>query len=517
MTQVMAFAAAAVVGGALLLMARGAVDAPATSDIAVIESYVRMATRGQLLVGAYSRYQWHHPGPLPFYLMAPLYSLGGARTAALHAGAAILSLASIAWVVAICWRRRPTLMLPVAAALALYAWRAGEAMASPWNPHLPVLPVAALVVTAADVVAGAAISLPMVALLASVAGQAHVALVPVSLVLGAVAVARAGVGAVRGEAASEWRRALTVTAVVLMVCWMVPVYEQLTASPLGNLSELRQFFMHSAATGQPLHVAVSVWSDMLLGLLRPDFYVAHGWPFVESPVLWAEWGSLLLLGALTSATVRAFLVRDRFQVALSSLTLLCAAVGLWSATRIGETIFDHDLFWLCGIGAVGLASVSEAILNAARVAVAGRLWTAARVGTLVAVGVAVASAAGQVQVAVAQSRAPSDEARQARGLADDLEQFLVSNHRQRPFVTIDQDSWGVVAGAILDLQKRGRLVSVEEDWVVMFTPLFRRNGAEDAIVHVAMPAEHARFAALGFPVVSSRGSITAHLEPISGR
>ena len=58
---------------ALILLARGASDAAATSDTAVIESYTLLASQGALTLGTYSRFQWHHPGPLYFFWMVPLY------------------------------------------------------------------------------------------------------------------------------------------------------------------------------------------------------------------------------------------------------------------------------------------------------------------------------------------------------------------------------------------------------------------------------------------------------------
>ena len=77
----------ALVCAALIALARQAADAPATSDMAVIESYTLLASRAELLLGAYSRFQWHHPGPLYFYLLAPFYALSGEKTAGLDAGA----------------------------------------------------------------------------------------------------------------------------------------------------------------------------------------------------------------------------------------------------------------------------------------------------------------------------------------------------------------------------------------------------------------------------------------------
>lgn len=499
-----------------MIAARRADDAPATSDTAVIESYVLMASQGQLLVGAYSRFQWHHPGPFYFYVLAPFYAASGHKTAGLDAGAGAISIASVLITATVLMRRRPLLAATVSAALALFAWRAAEATTSPWNPHVPLLPLVALIVVAADVVAGRARLLPGVALLASLAAQAHIALVPCAFTLGAIPFARAVWGAVHGSAQSHWRRSLGVTILALGAAWSLPIYEQLSAMPRGNLTELWRFFLHQPRHGQAMGVAISAWSDMLAGIVRPDFYVAHGWPFVESPVRWAEALTLVTLGMVVGSLVRSRRSRDSFGVSLATLLVVSSAVSLWSATRIEERVFDHDVFWMAGIGLLNLAVAFEL---AGRLAVGpgGRRDGLLRVTSGALVALTCALAMLTVNRAVRRSFSPAPDALIARALARDLEQFLTAERVGRPLITIDQDAWGYVAGAVLDLQKRGRIVSVEDDWVVMFTPLFRATGHEDAVVSVAMPPEHLRLQQQGRPTISAHEPVFAHLVPVSAR
>lgn len=503
----------ALVCAALIALARQAADAPATSDMAVIESYTLLASRAELLLGAYSRFQWHHPGPLYFYLLAPFYALSGEKTAGLDAGAAAIAMGSLALIAAVLFRRRASLAVLAAGSVALLAWRAAEATASPWNPHVPLLPMAALVLAAANVTAGRAWLLPAVALLASLAGQAHVAMLPCALALAAVPFVRAVAGAVvRGHDRLLWRSSLLATLVALLAAWALPLYEQVTGAPRGNISELWLFFVKQTRPGQTLPAAVSAWADMLSGVLRPDFYVAHGWPFVESPVLWAEWATLGALALVVLFAWRGLRRRDHFDTALGGLLLLGAAMSLWSTTRIAETIFDHDIFWMAAIGALMLAVAADVVLSS----LGGRLVTssgpAGRVACALLLGAAAAAPAGEVDAAARRSTAPTAEAGVAQALASDLETYLVQQGISRPLVKIDQEAWGVAAGAILALQKRGTIVSVEEDWVVMFTPAFRATGREDAVITVAMPPEHLRLAARGVRTISSHGPIYAHAE-----
>ncbi|MEQ1727229.1 MAG: hypothetical protein ABL982_02520 [Vicinamibacterales bacterium] len=481
--------------------------------MAVIESYTFLASRAELLLGAYSRFQWHHPGPLVFYLLAPFYVLAGARTAGLHAGAAAIAIGSLALVAAVLVRRRASLAVLVGGSLALLSWRAAEATASPWNPHVPLLPMAALVMAAADVTAGRAWLLPAVALLASLAGQAHIAMLPCALALGAVPFVRAVVGAVvRGHDRVLWRSSLFATLLTLLVVWALPLYDQFTGTPRGNITELWSFFVEQTRPGQTLSVAVSAWADMLSGVLRPDFYVAHGWPFVESPVLWAEWVTLGALALVALLAWRGLHRRDLFDAALGGLLLISAVVSLWSTTRIAETIFDHDIFWMATLGALILAVAADLALSTLAERLVLIPGVASRVVCALLLGAAAVAPAAEVDAVARRSMAPTAEARIAEALADDLDTYMARQGIARALVTIDQDAWGVAAGAILALQKRGTIVSVEEDWVVMFTPAFRATGREDAVINVVMPPEHLRLTARGVVTVSSHDPIYAHVE-----
>lgn len=475
----------------LPLFARAADDSPSISDIAVIESYTRMAAEGHLLLGAYSRFQWHHPGPLGFYALAPFYLAAGAKNAGLNAGAGVVNIACLAFVMTVLVRRRPTLATIVGAGLALLAWRSADSMVSPWNPHMTVLPLTAVVVGAADVLAGAAFSLPAVALFASLAGQSHVAVVPCVLVAAAAATIRAIAGCV-SSSVSRWRRSAALTGTVLLVGWALPLYEQLIGTPHGNLTELWRFFIGQTRAGQPISVAVSAWSDMLTGAIRPDFLVARGAPFVESPVLWAEWlaiGTLVIASGALAATVLRRRAEDGFVVALNFLLIVMSGMALWSATRIAERVFDHDVYWMVGLGVLNLSCAMERLL-ALTTGFAGAdapfdpkptLWQSL---ALAGACVAASAPAWAMTHVVERSRRPDPRASAARAVADDIDEYVRAHAIDRPLLVIDEDAWEVAAGAILDLQKKSLEVSVEEGWLVMFTPRMRATGSEAATIRL---------------------------------
>src|SRR5689334_2705117 len=85
------------------VMRHAAADFP-VSDLAVTETYTILASQGRLLVGPYSRFSWHHPGPLYFYLLAAFYKALGSRTVGLEVGALVINLCSMTAAMLIAFR-----------------------------------------------------------------------------------------------------------------------------------------------------------------------------------------------------------------------------------------------------------------------------------------------------------------------------------------------------------------------------------------------------------------------------
>jgi hypothetical protein len=249
---------------------------------------------------------------------------------------------------------------------------------------------------------------------------------------------------------------------------------------------------------------------MLVGVIRPDFRVARGAAFVESPVRWAEALSILQVIGVTAFAARGLLLRRRFDVALGAVLLAASAVALWSATHIEERIFDHDVYWMVALGILNLAVLAALAASPGRRREVDTRFAAAVAGVLsVVMCVAVAR---QLENRVRASYTPLPDAQRARAVAGDLAAYFDEHHISRPLVTIDQDAWEVAAGAILDLQKHGTIVSVEDDWVVMFTPVFRRTGREDAVVAVTAPAGHLRLRDRGLTLISAHEPVYAYLS-----
>jgi hypothetical protein len=471
----------------LVAVARQARPVSSVSDTAVIESYTLYASRAQLLVGPYSRYGWHHPGPLYFYLLAPFYLLSGKLSAGLNAGALAINFMSVIVIALVVWRvARGGLAVAIVAMLVVYSWRVAPLLASPWNPHVIVFPFMALIVVAAAIASGWIELLPLAMLMGTIAVQTHLGVLPGAVAVSAIVLGSALFFAGSGVPIGRTVGILSVTLCLVVVLWAVPVWEEMTRAP-GNLTKLWRFFFTGPRGAQPFRSAYVAWTDMLAGIGRPDLRLADGSPFRRSHVRWSEGfaaAEVVLLAVTATVAARA---GRRFQVALSGLLLVGAMMALWSVTRIEDAIVDHEVFWISGLGVLATATLLDAGISALwRRRIPARLSFAACAG-----GVCVIGALGVHQLLLVTDRTfmPSPEQVAAATLGEALNRHVRSMN-VRPFVKIDQDTWPVAAGVLLNLQKSGLPFAVAADWLPMFTERAAATGRETEVVAIVGPERH---------------------------
>jgi hypothetical protein len=216
----------------------------------------QVGTEATPLVGAETIKGWAHPGPLEFWLAAPLYRLTGGDPRALIWTAAAINVVTICGIAGVAWRRgRFPLLVGSMAVVAVLVHALGpERATSLWNPFLPLFPLLLTIVLAWDVALGRRRSLVWMAVSASLAAQTHVAFLTLSCLVVAWLAAWAvwwrrlvppGVGpaARPGEDAGTappgvdadvrppgppwgpWRRAARPAALVLGVLWLPVAFD----------------------------------------------------------------------------------------------------------------------------------------------------------------------------------------------------------------------------------------------------------------------------------------------------
>jgi hypothetical protein len=447
--------------------------APA-GDIALIEAYTIHATNAELLLGPYSRFGWNHPGPLYFYLLAPFYAMSGYRSAGLSAGALVINLSALGILVWVCVRAAPQgfLAIAISAASVLFAVLTKEMLASQWNPHVLVFPTMAIVVVAAAVAAGRIRWLPILAALASFVVQTHLGLGPAVVALSGAATAAVALRAYLFRSSDATPRlwpTLNGTLWLLLLLWLLPLAQELS-EPDGNLSRLWTFFGAEARPGQLWRTSFRTWSDMISAVLRSDVHVGWGSRYGPNPGPMSQFWAITETVAVVLIAVKAAREKDLFRGALAAMVLIASGLGLWSISQIEDDIYDHLVFWLAGIGALHLGLIADALIQLVPRAAAAAGTRQIAAACLLLFGIGAAAGFQDLRVIVSRSFRPRIEQLSVRRLADAIVPAFETNRVKRPLVTIDQPTWGIAAGVLLQLQKRHIPFLVDEGWWFMFGP-----------------------------------------------
>jgi hypothetical protein len=320
------------------------------------------------LTGAYSRLGWNHPGPLAFWLLAVPYRLGGAGPAGLAVGTIAVHAAAVAGSVALAWRRGGAALAALTAlvlALVIRGLGAGF-LALTWNPDLPVLALAFLVLATWSVIEGDLWLMPIVVAVACFAWQSHVIYLPVTALLVGVALVAAVVHLRRrpGAGRSAWWIA-GATAVTALVCLAPLVLDELTGSP-GNLHLIVSGLLHPAdapiGIGQAAAIAAAHLSPVgtWLSGIDPANRLTAG-------ALGAAPGLLVLpVVAAGGAGVVAWRSGERAAARLVALTAACALVATVEVTRTTGVPYIYLFDWLRALSALLWAAVAWALITTIR-------------------------------------------------------------------------------------------------------------------------------------------------------
>jgi hypothetical protein len=427
-------------------------------DLAITELTVREVGSHAVLLGPYSRFQWWHPGPMLWYLLAIPYRLLGGSSIGTSVGAALISGVAAAGTVFTAGRiggRR--LAWWSALVVGIYVWAMGpELLRYPWNPYLTVLPVALLTVLAWAAACGQAWAIPTGLGTATFLVQSHVGYAPVAaavvLVAGGALLVRARTGelAVDGH---RLRRAAIVSVVVLVVLWAPPLVEQLQHDP-GNLRALWRFFREH----QPDHTLRDGLSTTFHGLgTVAEQLVAHRTGFGVERVMPA-WSNVLTVGALVAATVLGVRRRCFDALTLLALTAVLGLAAIWSVSRIIGPAESYLVQWITVISPIAWIAIGAVAIRVAPAARGRGLGIAVVAATLALVMV---NAWSSVQ-ALGPDSVPSPEAHR---FSDRLVAAIPRDSRQPVLVEIaDQQAWPWAATAVLALEKAGIPVRVDREY-----------------------------------------------------
>jgi len=325
-------------------------------DVAGTELQVRDVGHHPVLLGLFSRDGWNHPGPILFYVLAVPYRLTGGRSIGLLLGALLINGAAILGMALIARRHggTPLLLLTLLGCGLVVRSFGPDLVRDPWNVSITVLPFGLLVFLTWEMISGSAWALPAGAFVASFCIQTHVGyalLAAPLLVLGTsclVAQSYRRVQAGRAAAVRRSRplRAALVAAGVLVVLWLPPVLQQITAAH-GNLGKIAGYFLDDS--GKKAHTLAEGWrlTSNQFGS-RPEWITGHRavipLRFEPASLLHAAFPVYLLpfVGVAFALWRRG--ERDAFWLtATVGLTLSLGVV--WVARTLGP-VYDYRLGWI---------------------------------------------------------------------------------------------------------------------------------------------------------------------------
>lgn len=437
----------------------------ATSDYGLI-ALQTMDVPGNLpLYGVYSRYGFHHPGPMLFFIYAVPMRLLGPNGMLL--GAALINAAALVAAVIVLDRRgkRPLLVLGTLG-LVVLELAAADRLADPWNPWVPMLPFALALLLAWSVWEHDWWSLPPLVLVLSFVVQTHLGyLLLAAWLIGVVMIVVGASWVRRREAPPCPPRILVVSAAVGLVAWALPLWDLVVGDP-GNLRLIASHVLHSTESKVGATEAAHLIGREL-GWLPPALGGAEPLqPLVGALVGRSLLAALPFLLVVVGAAVLAWRRRDWPPLRLLGVVGGGLAVGWFSITRYEGPAYPYLVRWLWPLVVLGLVAAGWTLQRAVvDRSTSGRSSSrdhsprnryALIAGVVVIAGVSVAAA-------VAAGRAPRPNASfsvELEALADPVAAAV----RGRGTVVMDQwGGWGEEqTGIVAELERRGVRVFVPD-------------------------------------------------------
>ncbi len=414
------------------------------------------------LTGAYSRFGWDHPGPMMYYLLAPISWALHQQGWSLIVGNVTLQGLAVVWTARLSWTWGGfRWMVPWVAVSTLSSWAIGPVLFQQlWNPYLPLPFFTLLLLQAWLVAAGQSRRLVGMAFVASLLVQTHIGYALPVAAVGVWALVRLAVTERRAGRSlgrwSLWRLPLLVVGVL----WFVPVVVDAVAHPPGNLVRIVQSALgHGPAGLGPvlgIHRALGYlatefrWPPPWLG--GPDPAVSYSSLTLPSPLAW-NLVPVVLIGASWGLARRR---RRDDLVALAELLGVAVVSGAAALSVLTGEALPYLFLWRIPLGA---ATVVLSLVVVAETLPGVRRWAVATLCCLLAAVTLLAS------VSVTRTAAASD------GPVSPMEPAAVTivtqlEHEGQPGGPVLVRSYGSVlgglTGAVVDqLAREGRPVYVD--------------------------------------------------------
>ncbi|HQZ36394.1 MAG TPA: hypothetical protein PK020_18350 [Ilumatobacteraceae bacterium] len=336
-------------------------------DLAMTEFRVRdVFSRHTPLIGLPGRIgtfpnQGSHPGPLSFYLLAPVYRLLGSTAYSLLVGAAIINVGA-AWTAVWVAQRRGgrRLVLGVGAVvMVLMAWLGASVLTQPWNPYLPLVSFVVVLLSTWAVLDGDHRMLIPLVVAATLGAQTHVPYLSLNLTMCAVAFGAVGWRWWKARAADRGEAKSVVLSVAVGVALWLPVFVDQVRHDPGNITMLQRHFLNPPEPPVGWGVGIKtvlahfdVTHVVSASLGRSDYFID-----ALDGLAGGRWviGALVLLAWLAAVAVSVRLADHRI-LRLHVVVGVAAAIGLFSTARIFGKVWYYLTLWSWSIALLAVAA-----------------------------------------------------------------------------------------------------------------------------------------------------------------
>jgi hypothetical protein len=469
-------------------------------DFALLEQATRHAWHLDTFLGPYSRFHWHHPGPLFFYVVAPFSAAFGTTSTGLYVGTCLVNAASAAAMV-VSTRIFVTRAHALAVLAVVLAWFAafGNVTANPWNPLVIVLPMMAYLLHVALFARGDVKAAFPTVFFAALVTQMHIAVTTTVAVTFAVAIAAYAIDARRRfktepSATKHELRLLALAAAFLVFLFLPPLYEQITAPGSGNLSRILHFFLHRTEPQKPLMTALRQWvvatswmpERVWTRTLADESYIplVMRWDSVTTEIsrsaLYIVLGHVVLTAGAAFAAWR---TRDRVSLALLAMGTLANIVAISALRSIVGESYHYLVFWATAGSAIawaGIVSVAFAAVSRLRVsAPQARIITAGIVA--LACVCAIESTSLQHRWFEKYGVAPASRPRERDDLHAIYTALRARLGTEHTPVIYAEGAWDMAYATVLELEKDGLDVRVPEHNVWIYAGVRGPEGAKNPL------------------------------------
>lgn len=350
------------------ILLHGIPDGFIDGDNALIGLMAHDASNFDHLLGLSSRTGFHHPGPLYFYLLWPLYSFTDYHSFSLDLTVIILNLLFIGGMVILIQREcRNTMLLAwFVLLMAQYLRYLGPIAINFWTPFASLFAFWCGALCLVAVACGKKAYLPIAVAILSFVVQTHFGHAPAvaaTAVLAMLLLCFSPIRRLFKLTPDKIERLLPVLAaslILLMILWLPPLVEQ-CSSESGNLTKMVTFFQEHQTT-RSWHETYSLSTQNFSHYLLSWCVYVNPWQQFHIDPRAAQWIFWAQLGLLGGAYFIFYRQRQAFLRILTIFVLVWHIVLVISIQRIIGEVFPHLVIWMGAIGMLTWFVIGAALI-----------------------------------------------------------------------------------------------------------------------------------------------------------